>query len=607
MFQLIFFSLLNGLVYGMLLFMLSSGLTLIFGMMGVLNFAHASFYMLGAYFAFTLGLHIGFWPALVIAPVLVGLLGALVERQGLRRVHGFGHIAELIFTFGVAILIEEVVQLVWGRPAKSYQVPVLLDFPLFRVMSSSFPAMAQVLGSIVFVVVVIGGLGSLTGAFVASLLIGIVQTFAVAMDVSVGGALAAVGVHVNPGSALHDLWKVTIAQVAPILPVVLLALPQLIRTGTAIAIMNQMGIAVAFALSFNMLLGQGGMLSFGHAVYFGLGGFIAAHVLNLAGRGTLWIPVPVLPLVGGLGGLAFAILFGSFSTRRAGTVFAMISLGVAELMAASSLIFDRFFGGEEGITTNRSKAPLLLGLEFTRDRQVYYLIAFWLFVSAIAMYAFSRTPVGRMANAVRDNPERAEFVGYSQNRVRLVSFCAAGFFAGIAGGLFAVNYEILTAENMGLTASGAVLPMTYIGGIGSFVGPIIGAVVFTFLQSMLSDYTGMWLLYLGILFLATVLFVPMGLAGVLMLHAPAWRARRIGRLVGPYLVTGALALVAAVGIIGLLEMIHFVAVSDTTRPTRRLFWLAVAPLVVAGALGARWAAPRAAAAFTEASRPAATS
>src|SRR5438034_2910644 len=214
-----------------------------------------------------------------------------------------------------------------------------------------------------------------------------------------------------------------------------------------------------------------------------------------------------------------------------------------------------------------------------------------------------------MANAVRDNPERAEFVGYSQNRVRLVSFCAAGFFAGIAGGLFAVNYEILTAENMGLTASGAVLLMTYIGGIGSFVGPIIGAVVFTFLQSMLSDYTGMWLLYLGILFLATVLFVPMGLAGVLMLHAPAWRARRIGRLVGPYLVTGALALVAAVGIIGILEMSHLVVAAGTTRPTRRLFWVAVAPRtltpwlglaapVVGGALGARWAAARTGAAFT---------
>jgi branched-chain amino acid transport system permease protein len=393
--------------------------------------------------------------------------------------------------------------------------------------------------------------------------------------------------------------------------VLLLILPQLVRTGTALAIMNQMGIAVIFALSFNMLLGQGGMLSFGHAVYFGIGGFIAAHVLNMAGRGALWLPVPLLPLVGGLGGLAFAVLFGSFSTRRAGTVFSMISLGVAELMAASSLIFDRFFGGEEGITTNRSKAPLLLGLEFTRDRQVYYLIVFWLFVAALAMYAFSRTPVGRMANAVRDNPERAEFVGYSQHRVRFVSFCAAGFFAGIAGGLFAVNYEILTAENMGLNASGAVLLMAYIGGIGSFVGPIIGAVIFTFLQSMLSDYTGMWLLYLGTLFLITVLFVPMGVAGVLMLHAPAWRSRRLGRVVAPYLVTGALGLVAAVGVIGLLELVHFVAVSEGAGATKRLFWIVVAPrtltpwlgfaaLVVVGALGVRRTAPRAAAAFSEA-------
>jgi branched-chain amino acid transport system permease protein len=292
----------------------------------------------------------------------------------------------------------------------------------------------------------------------------------------------------------------------------------------------------------------------------------------------------------------------------------MISLGVGELMAASSLIFDRFFGGEEGITTNRAKAPLLFGLSFTKDREVYYLIAAWVLVAAAAMYAFSRTPIGRMANAVRDNPERAEFVGYSQRWVRFVSFCAAGLFAGIAGGLFAINYEILTAENMGLTASGAVLLMTYIGGIGFFAGPILGAVVFTFLQSMLSDYTGIWLLYLGALFLATVLFVPAGLAGVLMLHAPAWRAGRLPRLAGPYLLAAALALVAAAGVVGLLEMVHFVASADTTRAVRRLFWLSVEPrtvtpwlgfaaLVAAGGLGLAWAAPRAAAAFHDASRP----
>jgi branched-chain amino acid transport system permease protein len=395
---------------------------------------------------------------------------------------------------------------------------------------------------------------------------------------------------------------------------VLIVLPWVVRTGAAVPIMNQMGIAIVFALSFNMLLGQGGMLSFGHAVYFGLGGFIAAHALNLAGRGVLYLPVPLLPLVGGLGGLAFAALFGTFSTSRAGTVFSMVSLAVAELMAASSLIFDRFFGGEEGITTNRAKAPLLLGLEFTRDRQVYYLIAFWVFVAAAAMYAFSRTPMGRIANAVRDNPERAEFVGYSQRRVRYLSFCAAGLFAGIAGGLFALNYEILTAENMGLNASGAVLLMTFIGGIGAFIGPVLGAIVFTFLQSMLSDYTGMWLLYLGGLFLATVLFVPIGMAGVLMLHAPAWRARRLGGLVGPYLVAGGLGLVAAAGIVGLLEMIHVVVIADTPSGLKRLFWTTVhvravtpwlvfAALAATGALGLRWAGPRAAAALAETNRP----
>jgi branched-chain amino acid transport system permease protein len=394
---------------------------------------------------------------------------------------------------------------------------------------------------------------------------------------------------------------------------ILVVLPWVVRTGAAVPVMNQMGIAIVFALSFNMLLGQGGMLSFGHAVYFGVGGFIAAHALNLAGRGGLYLPVPLLPIVGGLGGLAFAALFGTFSTSRAGTVFSMVSLAVAELMAASSLIFDRFFGGEEGITTNRAKAPLLLGLEFTRDRQVYYLIAFWVLVSAAAMYAFSRTPVGRMANAVRDNPERAEFVGYSQRRVRYISFCAAGFFAGVAGGLFALNYEILTAENMGLNASGAVLLMTYIGGIGAFVGPVFGAIIFTFLQSMLSDYTGMWLLYVGILFLATVLWAPVGLAGILMLHVPAWRAGRIGRLLGPYAVVAALGLVAAVGIIGLMEMLHVVIAADTPSGLKHLFWTtvnvrAVPPwlvflaLAAAGAAGLRWAGPRAAVALGDASR-----
>ena len=305
MLELILFSILNGLVFGMLLFMLSSGLTLIFGMMGVLNFAHAGFYMLGAYFAYTLSGHAGFWAGLAVAPLLVGGLGAVVERHGLRRVHHFGHVAELIFTFGVAVVIGEAVHLVWGRAAKAYEAPAGLDVPLFRLFQTSFPAykafmllvsvaifafllailtrtragliiqaslthpgmvamlghnvprvfmvvfgigaalaglagviagpvlgtfpgMAQALGSIVFVVVVIGGLGSLTGAFVASLLIGVVQTFAVAVNVSLASVLEGIGVHLTSGF-LHELSRVTVAQVAPILPYLLLVLILIVR------------------------------------------------------------------------------------------------------------------------------------------------------------------------------------------------------------------------------------------------------------------------------------------------------------------------------------------------------------------------------------------
>jgi branched-chain amino acid transport system permease protein len=219
-----------------------------------------------------------------------------------------------------------------------------------------------------------------------------------------------------------------------------------------------------------------------------------------------------------------------------------------------------------------------------------------------------------MANAVRDNPERAEFVGYSQHWVRYVSFCASGLFAGVAGGLFAVNYEILTAENMGLNASGSVLLMTYIGGIGTFAGPVLGAIVFTFLQSMLSDYTSVWLLYLGLVFLAAVLFVPIGLAGVLAMHGPVWRNRRIGRLVGPYLAVVAVTLVAVIGLIGCLEMVYFFVSAPAGQVTKRLFWLTVdvytalpwlvfLGLIVAGGLGLRWAAPRAGAAFVDANLP----
>jgi branched-chain amino acid transport system permease protein len=304
--ELVLISTLNGVLFGMLLFLMASGLTLIFSMMGVLNFAHASFYMLGAFFGFQISRHVGFWPALVVAPVLVGAIGALVERYGLRNVHRHGHVAELLFTFGLAFVIEEIVQMIWGKAPLDYRVPALLDFTAFTVFSTNYPAyklfmllisvsifivlltvltrtrvgliiqaalthpsmvamlghnvprvfmlvfgvgcalaavagviagpalvtqsnMAGLLGPILFVVVVVGGLGSLTGAFVASLLIGLIQTFAVSMNASLADLFGAFGLTLDPHSSFSDLWSVTVAQIAPIIPYLLLVLILILR------------------------------------------------------------------------------------------------------------------------------------------------------------------------------------------------------------------------------------------------------------------------------------------------------------------------------------------------------------------------------------------
>lgn len=351
------------------------------------------------------------------------------------------------------------------------------------------------------------------------------------------------------------------------LAIALVILPFFFSSNISVYTMNLMGIFIIFALSYNMLLGQGGMLSFGHAVYFGLGGFMSVHFMNYVEAEIVTLPVFVLPIFGGIIGLVFALIIGSFSTRRSGTVFAMISLGIGELIASCSLIFVAFFGGEEGVTGDRTMGPEIMGVDFAQDIEVYYLIAAWAFITIALMYLFSRTPMGRMANAVRDNDERSEFIGYSQRRVRLISFCASGFFAGIAGGLFAINFEIVTEENLNALTSGVVLLMAYIGGVGFFIGPIVGAVIFTLLQTLLSNYTEIWQLYVGALFVLTVMYVPQGLTGILAMHGPAYKMKRLSGLVVPYLRMGIPTFFMLSGLAGFLEIIHHVrsaAVGETS-------------------------------------------
>jgi branched-chain amino acid transport system permease protein len=315
-------------------------------------------------------------------------------------------------------------------------------------------------------------------------------------------------------------------------------------------------------------------LSFGHAVYTGLGSFIAIHAMNLAAKGSLPVPLVLIPLVGGLGGMFFAVLFGYVTTKKAGTTFAMITLGIGELVASMALMFPTFFGGEGGVTTNRVYGTPFLGLTFGPQIQVYYLIAAYCFVCTALMYAFTGTPLGRILNAVRDNPERVEFIGYNTQRVRYTAFIIAGFFAGIGGGLASINFEIVNAaDSLNGIRSGGYLLFTFLGGATFFFGPIIGAVLLVFASILLSELSKAWLLYLGLVFLFMVMFAPGGVASLVMMNL---RVAKFGRfkpfwsLYAGLLVTGAVMVAGAAAIV---EMIYHMQLNAALGPTLRFFGL----------------------------------
>jgi branched-chain amino acid transport system permease protein len=347
---------------------------------------------------------------------------------------------------------------------------------------------------------------------------------------------------------------------------VLLVVPLLWRSSFAQTMLSQIGIAIIACLAYNMLLGQGGMLSFGHAVYSGLGSFIAIHALNLASKGQLGIPVSLMPLVGGVAGLFFAAIFGYVTTKKSGTTFAMITLGIGELVASMSLMIPEFFGGEGGIQGNRVFGKPVLGITFGPQIQVYYLIAIYCFISTAAMYALTRTPLGRMLNAVRDNPERVEFVGYSTQHVRYLAFMISGFFAGIAGGLGALNFEIVTGEVVGALRSGSYLFFVFLGGATFFFGPIIGAVLLVIALVLLSELTKAWLLYLGIVFLIMVMYAPGGIASLVMMNLRVAVFGKLNRLWLHYMPLALAGLIALTGAAAMIEMIYHLQLNEALGP-----------------------------------------
>jgi len=352
-------------------------------------------------------------------------------------------------------------------------------------------------------------------------------------------------------------------------------LPLIFESSFALTLLSKMGVLIIFTVAYNMLLGQGGMLSFGHAIYFGLAGYASIHILNGIGEETLpYFPTVLFPFIGAIVGLFFGSIVGYVSTRRAGTAFAMISLGFCEMVTAMTLIFVIFFNGEDGIQTDRMVGPEPFGVSFGPQIEVYYLILFWVLVTVALMYIITKTPFGRMSNAVRDNPERAAFIGYSVRRVRWQAFALSSMFAGAAGSLHALNFEHIGFESVSVVQSGAVLFMAFIGGAGHFLGPIIGAIGLTYLDSTLADITEAWLLYLGLTFSAIVMFAPGGLAGLIVMHGPIARTNKnlLTSLIKPYLFAIGSIITVLIGLIGIIEMLYFRSLISKGEGEVIIFW-----------------------------------
>ena len=327
---------------------------------------------------------------------------------------------------------------------------------------------------------------------------------------------------------------------------VLAALPYLLSQGLLNAAI-QMLIAALFACAYNLLCGQAGMLSFGHAAYFGMGAFGVAHAMNaLDGAGLM--PTPLLPLVGAASGLAFGLIAGRFATQRTGTYFSMITLAIAELVHALAPQLKGWFGGEAGISTMRM---LAWGFDFGSTTQVYYLTLVWVLLGVGALFYFTRTPMGKLTYGLRENSHRLRFLGYNVQGLSTLVFAISAMFSGLAGGLQALSNEAANYVVFDPSLSAAVVINSYIGGVKVFLGPAIGAAIMTFFGYAVSDLTQSWLLYQGLLFVGVMMFMPTGMSGLisatLKLRARVGTARLL-----PLLLLGIVAalLLGAGGVFG---------------------------------------------------------
>lgn len=333
----------------------------------------------------------------------------------------------------------------------------------------------------------------------------------------------------------------------------LLGLPPFLDLAWQNALVNVL-IASLFALAFNLLVGQAGLLSFGHAAYFGVGAFAALHLM-IAIEDGLAFPTPLVPLAGGIAGLLVGLLAGYFSTKRSGVYFALVTLAVAELIHSLAPRLEGLFGGESGIGSMRMP---FAGIVFGSTIEVYYLTLGWVLLCGLGLFAYTRTPFGRLTLALRDNEQRVRFLGYDAHSSKVIVFAISAMASGVAGALLAISNETANYSLFATDVSAQVVLQTFVGGSTVFFGPVIGATIFALFSFLVSDLTRSWVFYQGLIFVLVMLYAPTGIGGAIQHHIRHRHQLDAGRLAGPYALMLAGGLLTAAGVVALTETVAVV-------------------------------------------------
>ena len=605
--------LLNGLVYGVLLFLIAAGLSLIFGLMNVVSLAHGSFFMLGAYFGLSIFKITGsFWLALVLAPIPVIVLGVLMELLFLRPLYRRGHLDQVLLTFGFTFVFLDLVQTLWGRTVLRLPAPPSLQgtvqiglgvFSVYRLcligfgfaiafllwlflersrigamvragvdnavmaagLGANIPALftgifgfgvalaalggiaaAPVLGLYpgmdseilipAFIVIVIGGMGSLRGAFVGSLLIGVADTFGKAYFQSIALfliylAMTAVllirpqglfgikysDVAIAPAIATTSRPSTVQTRTAELLVLLALLVLPFLMTDYPRALLSEIYIFAIFAMSLDLLLGFTGLMSLGHAAFFGLGAYSVA-VLGAQFGINAWLGLAAGVAIAGGG----AALIGFFCVRTGGIPFLMLTLAFSQLVFSVALKWRDVTGGSDGIAI--AEKPSYFGYDLSNSLVMYFMALSFFALAYLGLRRLLNAPLGHAFVGIRENEQRMMAIGYPTRAYKLLSFTIAGAIAGLAGGLYAIFNGFISADAMYWTASGDVLIMTMLGGAGTLIGPAIGAAIVLLMKNVVSSYSEHWLAIIGVTFICCVMFFPGGLWGTL--QGLPWRRVR---------------------------------------------------------------------------------